>query len=67
MPARDDDGAIRLLDIGNLPFTKDIIDFHREKLEKRGRAEGREVTFNMTVDDVYAVGLGYLVGRSNKK
>lgn len=67
LPARDDDGAIRFLDIGNIPFTSDIIDFHREKLEKRARAENRPVSFRMVIDDVYAIGLGRLIGRANKQ
>jgi methylaspartate mutase epsilon subunit len=63
LPARDNDGAIRLLDCGNLPFNKDIIDFHREKIEERGRYEKRDVSFQMVIDDIYAIGKGYLVGR----
>lgn len=63
LPARDNEGAIRLLDCGNLPFSKDIIDFHREKIEERGRYEKRDVSFQMVIDDIYAIGKGYLVGR----
>ena len=63
MPARDNQGAVRLLDIGNLPFTQDIIDFHRNKLEERARYENRPVSFQMVIDDVYAISQGHLVGR----
>ncbi len=63
MPARDNSGAVRLLDIGNLPFTQDLIDFHRQKLEERARFEKRSVSFQMVIDDVYAIGKGFLVGR----
>ena len=63
MPARDNQGAVRLLDMGNLPFTQDIIDFHRNKLEERARYENRPVSFQMVIDDVYAIGQGHLVGR----
>ncbi len=63
LPARDDDGAIRFLDCGNLPFTQEIRDFHKEKLEHRAKTEKREVSFQMVVDDIYAIGKGYLVGR----
>ena len=66
MPARDNSGAIRLLDIGNLPFTKELIDFHRQKLEQRGVSENRPVSFQMVIDDVYAIGKGFLVGRPRK-
>jgi len=63
MPARDNEGAIRFLDIGNLPFSKDLVDLHRHKLEERGRFENRPVSFQMVIDDVYSIGLGRLVGR----
>lgn len=63
MPVRDQNGAVRLLDFGNLPFTKEIIDFHRKKLEARAKAERRQVSFQMVVDDIYAIGQGMLVGR----
>ena len=62
MPARDNEGAIRLLEVGNLPFTQGLIDFHREKLEQRARFEKRVVSFQMVIDDVYAIGKGFLVG-----
>ena len=63
LPARDNMGAIRLLEMGNLPFTKELKDFHRAKLEERGKAEKRPVNFQMVIDDVYAIGKGFLVGR----
>lgn len=63
LPARDNNGAVRILNTGNLPFTQDIKDFHREKLEERARAEKRQVNFQMVIDDVYAIGKGWLVGR----
>lgn len=63
MPARDNTGAVRLLDAGNLPFTQDLLDFHRQKLEERGRYEKRAVSFQMVIDDIYAIGKGFLVGR----
>ena len=63
MPARDNSGAVRLLEIGNLPFTQDLKDFHRQKLEERAQYEKREVNFQMVIDDVYAIGKGFLVGR----
>ena len=62
LPARDMDGAVRILDPGRLPFPEDLKAFHRAKLEARGKAERRPVTFQMVVDDIYAIGKGYLVG-----
>jgi methylaspartate mutase epsilon subunit len=63
LPARDNDGAVRLLECGNLPFGADIKDFHRKRLEERGAYEKRQVSFQMVVDDIYAISKGHLVGR----
>jgi len=67
MPARDNLGAIRLLDCGNLPFTADLKKFHAERMEERAKAEKRTVSFQMVVDDIYAIGKGALVGRPENK
>lgn len=66
LPARDNEGAVRYLDHGNLPFTEEIVKFHQKKLEDRGKDEGREASFQMVIDDIYAVGQGELVGRPKK-
>jgi methylaspartate mutase epsilon subunit len=66
LPARDSEGAIRILEFGNLAFPEDIKQFHRQKIEDRAKAEGRPVSFQMTVDDVYAVSTGNLIGRPKK-
>ena len=63
LPCRDNDGAIRILNTGNLPFTKELKDFHASKIEERAKVEGRKASFQMVVDDVYAIGKGRLVGR----
>lgn len=63
MPARDNDGAVRYFMTGNVPFTKDLIDFNRERLEVRAKVENRKVDFQMTIDDIFAVGKGKLIGR----
>ena len=63
LPCRDNDGAVRILDIGNLPFSKELIDFHKDKIEKRAAAENRKPSFQMVIDDVYSIGKGRLVGR----
>jgi len=63
LPARDDAGAIRLLECGNLPLSAELKNFHRGKLEARGKTEKREVSFQMVVDDIFAIGRGALVGR----
>lgn len=63
LPARDDDGAVRFLDCGHLPFSDEIKNFHLGKMEERGKKEKRAVSFQMVIDDIYAIGKGYLVGR----
>lgn len=63
LPCRDNDGAVRILNVGNLPFSQDLIDFHKDKIEERALAEKRKASFQMVIDDVYAIGKGRLVGR----
>lgn len=67
LPARDNNGAVRYLEFGNIPFTKEIKDFNKDLLEKRAKFEGRDVSFQMVVDDIFAVGKGVLVGRPENK
>ncbi len=63
LPARDNNGAVRILNFGNLPFSKELKDFHIAKIEERANYEKRKASFQMVIDDVYAIGKGYLVGR----
>ena len=63
LPCRDNEGAVRILNMGNLPFTKDLKDFHASRIAERGRYEKRDPGFQMVIDDVYAIGKGRLVGR----
>lgn len=66
LPARDNHGAIRYLEFGNVPFSDDIKKLNTEKLEERAKFEGRAIGFQMTVDDIFAVGKGSLIGRPEK-
>ncbi len=63
LPARDDEGAVRLLSVGNLPFTEALKNFHKEKIAVRAAKEKREATFQLVTDDIYAISKGRLVGR----
>jgi len=63
LPCRDNDGAVRILNMGHLPFSKELKDFHMAKIEERAAAEKRKPSFQMVIDDVYAIGKGRLVGR----
>ncbi len=63
LPCRDNEGAVRILNTGNLPFTQDLKDFHAAKINERAQFEHRAASFQMVIDDVYAIGKGRLVGR----
>jgi methylaspartate mutase epsilon subunit len=63
MPVRDHYGAVRFLDFGNLPFSQEIKEFHRQKITERAQAERRTAGFQMVTDDIYAISKGMLVGR----
>ena len=63
LPVRDNNGAVRLLNPGNLPFTKEILNFHKIKIEERVKRENRRASLQMVIDDIYAIGKGMLVGR----
>ncbi len=63
LPCRDNDGAVRILNPGHLPFNKELLDFHAEKIALRAKMENRKASFQMVIDDVYAIGKGRLVGR----
>ncbi len=63
LPARDNEGMIRILEFGNLGFDEEIKEFHKKKILERAKSEQRKVSFQMTVDDVYSVSKGKLIGR----
>ena len=63
LPARDIDGAVRLLNVGDVPFSQSLLYFHRAKMEERAKRENREVSFQMVIDDIYAIGNGYLIAK----
>jgi methylaspartate mutase epsilon subunit len=58
---RDAQGAPRFLDFGNLPFSKEIKDFHREKIAERARKQGSEIGYDTIVNDILSVSEGFLV------
>ena len=63
LPARDNAGAIRILNPAGVPLTKELKDFNKEKIEERAQYEKRPASFQMVIDDVYAISKGRLVGR----
>ena len=58
---KDADGAMRYFDTGNLPFSKEIIDYHKEKIAQREKVQGIKVGYDTIVSDIYSVSKGYLV------
>ncbi|MCG4579310.1 methylaspartate mutase subunit E [Clostridium cochlearium] len=63
MPVRDNLGCVRYLEFGNVPFTEEIKNYNRERVQERAKFEGRDVSFQMVIDDIFAVGKGRLIGR----
>jgi methylaspartate mutase epsilon subunit len=54
---------MRYLDHGNLPFSKEIIEFHKQKLAEREKAQGRKIDYKNVVDDLMSIARGSLVNR----
>ena len=67
MPARDSEGMIRYLDIGNLPFCPLIEEFHHKKMKERAEKENREIDFQMTIDDIFAMSQGRLLDKKSRE
>ena len=67
MPARDNEGMIRYLDIGNLPFSTSIQEFHLNKIKERAEKENREIDFQMTIDDIFAMSQGKLINKKSRE
>ena len=67
MPARDNEGMIRYLDIGNLPFCPLIEEFHYKKIKERAVKENREIDFQMTIDDIFAMSQGKLLNKKSRE
>lgn len=53
MPARDADGYLRILDPGLMPFPKDVMDLHEEKLRRRAAKENVPFGPELAVSSVY--------------
>lgn len=63
LPVRDNEGAVRLFEAGRVPLPDDVLAYHREKIAERARAEKRAPSFQMVVDDIYAISKSKLIGR----
>jgi methylaspartate mutase epsilon subunit len=54
LPVRDVTGAVRYLDCGNLPFSKEMIEAQRHRVEERKRLEKVESDFALLIRDSLA-------------
>ena len=63
LPARDNSGAVRLLETAALPLTDALKKWNHDKIAQRAKAEKRDISFQMVIDDIYAISKGRLVGR----
>jgi methylaspartate mutase epsilon subunit len=59
---RDLEGALRYVDFGNIPIPEEVKEFHREKVAKREKAEGRKMDYRAAVEDFFAPSNGKLIG-----
>ena len=62
MGVKDDKGAVRYLDHGNLPFSKEILEFHRERIARREKLQGRKADYQTVVEDLTSISKGILIG-----
>ncbi|MBX0293604.1 methylaspartate mutase subunit E [Haloarcula nitratireducens] len=67
LPARDDDGRVRIFEFADLALPDDIKETHKARLGERARTEGRDQSFRMVADDVDAISDGKLIGRPTGK
>jgi methylaspartate mutase epsilon subunit len=61
MGVKDAHGAARYMDCGNLPFSQEILDFHREKIAQREEKIRRKVDYEVLVKDITSIGDGSLL------
>ncbi len=55
MPARDAQGCLRILEPGNMPFPKDVMEFHRDQLKMRAAKERCAFDNQLAVQSVYEI------------
>lgn len=67
MVVRDNTGAVRWMDWGNLPLPDEAKEYHKKKIAERERADGRPVDYDNISNDLLAVYRGQgLIGRPTK-
>lgn len=53
LPARDADGCLRILQPGDMPFPKEVMDIHEARLRKRAERDGLAYGRDLAVASVY--------------
>ncbi|HYC49154.1 MAG TPA: methylaspartate mutase subunit E [Burkholderiales bacterium] len=53
MPARDADGYLRIVDPGLMPFPREVMEIHEEKLRRRAAKEGLPYGHELAIASVY--------------
>jgi len=59
---RDNTGAVRYLDFGNLPIPEEAKEYHREKVREREEKEGRKMDYDVIIADFWALSKGAILG-----
>jgi methylaspartate mutase epsilon subunit len=59
---RDNQGAVRYLDFGNLPIPEEAKKFHREKVRERELVEHRKMNYEVFIEDFWALSQGQIIG-----
>ena len=55
LPARDVDGYLRILEPGDMPIPKDILEYHEERLRMRAERDGQAYGHDLAVSSVYEI------------
>ncbi len=58
---KDDTGAARYFDFGDLPLSEEIKDFHREKVAAREKVLGEKVGYETIIADMTAISAGRIL------
>lgn len=61
MGVKDAEGAARFFDCGDLPFDKEIVEFHKEKIALRERRIGKKVDYETVIKDLTAISMGAIL------
>ncbi|MDP6107566.1 MAG: hypothetical protein QGI33_03920, partial [Candidatus Brocadiia bacterium] len=55
LPARDAEGYLRLFDAGEMPFPKEILEFHEHRLRKGAERSGVPYDHDFAVASVFEI------------